>query len=542
MTNTEIELAKEMGRFYDDPVGFVLFAFPWDTDSKIQQVAMPEKYQEKYGVIYGPDEWAINFLEKLGNSVTAANDPTSEINYPLQFSTASGHGIGKTTLVAWLILWIMSTRPFCKGIVTANTQTQLRSKTWSELSKWLNMCITKHWFVFNSGRGNLKIAHIDYSEEWNCEAQTSKEENSESFAGLHAASSTPFYIFDEASAVSDKIFEVREGGTTDGEAMTFDFGNPTKNSGRFFENTIGRFSHRYITASIDSRDVKVVKNKKQIEEWIEDYGIDSDFVKVRVKGVFPSVGDRQYINSDDVQASMDAPSIVTNYAPLVIGVDVARFGGDLSVIYPRMGRDARSFEPTVLSGFDVVQVAGRVIEIVRNFRTIGRQCAAIFVDGNGVGGGVVDILRHADYHVIEILAQHRPRHPEQYKSKTDEVWGDLKEAIRGGLLLPARTTNVGTQLYSELTQREYDFTPNGQIKLESKEDMKKRGLDSPNISDALTLTYAQEINWDIRVQKPMRFTAHNDLSHELWGGQAQSYDDNIDVYRQRGYGSANLGT
>ena len=122
----------------------------------------------------------------------------------------------------------MSTRPYCKGVVTANTAEQLRSKTWSELSKWHSKCITKEWFAFHAGRGNMKIVHVDHPEEWNCQAQTSKEENSEAFAGLHAASSTPFYIFDEASAVPDKIFEVREGGTTDGEAMTFDFGNPTR--------------------------------------------------------------------------------------------------------------------------------------------------------------------------------------------------------------------------------------------------------------------------------------------------------------------------
>ena len=536
MVHKEDELTTEIGAFYDDPLGFVLFSFPWDTNPMIQQVAMPEKYQEKYGVVYGPDQWAINFLEKLSNSVTAANDPTSGVNYPLQFSTASGHGIGKTTLVAWIILWLMSTRPYCKGVVTANTAEQLRSKTWSELSKWLNMCITKHWFLYHAGRGNMKIVHKDFPEEWNVQAQTSKEENSEAFAGLHAANSTPFYIFDEASAVPDKIFEVREGGTTDGEAMTFDFGNPTRNSGAFFENTVGRYQHNYITTFVDSREVSIT-NKERINQWIIDRGEDSDFVKVRVRGVFPSVGSAQFINSDDVQNAMDKGVDEDRYAPLVIGVDIARFGGDDTVIYPRMGRDARNFTPTILSGFDTVQVTGRVIEIIRDFRyRLGKRCQALFVDGGGLGGGVVDQLRHLGYAPIEVLAQHRPNDPITYRYKTDEMWGELRDAIRNGLCLPSRISPIGSQLYSELTQREFDYTLKAQINLESKKDMKDRDLDSPNIADALALTYAQviernEVNGISGQSNMMRGV---DISPEIWSIPDAEMPD-IDIYRSRGY-------
>ena len=534
MNTTENELAEEVAKFYDDPLGFVLFAFPWDTNPMIQQVPMPEEYQEKYGVVYGPDQWAINFLEKLQDRVRAANDPSSKENYPLQFSTASGHGIGKTTLVAWLILWIMSTRPYCKGIVTANTGEQLRSKTWSELSKWLGLCITKHWFSYNSGRGNMKIAHVDYPEEWNCQAQTNREEKSEAFAGLHAANSTPFYIFDEASAIPDKIFEVREGGTTDGEAMTFDFGNPTSNSGRFFENTEGMFSHRYITANIDSRDVAVT-NKKRIAQWIEDYGVDSDYVKVRVRGEFPSVGERQYINSDDVKMAMELPLPDNSHAPLVIGVDVARFGLDDTVIYSRIGRDARSFPPTILSGADTVRVAGIIREILMEWKSLGRECYGLFID-NGGGGGVIDLLRAHGFSPIGIWAQKKPNHPDSYRYKTDEMWGEMRKAIQNGLCLPSRTTEIGRRLYSELTQREYGYTGSAQVQLESKEDMKKRGIKSPDIADALALTYAMEINPDVLRGRHLRFGTDRDLSRDIWNlPQGLPYED-TDTYLRRGYG------
>ena len=478
-------LAEDMGRLYLDPLGFVMHAFPWNEDETIRQVKLPEKYQVKYGVEYGPDQWAIDFLERLQAEMLKGE-------YPLQFSTASGHGIGKTTLVAWLILWIMSTRPLANGVVTANTIEQLRSKTWSELSKWLNLCVTKDWFAFSSGRGNLVIRHIEHPETWKCQAQTAKEENSEAFAGLHAASSTPFYIFDEASAVPDKIFEVREGGTTDGEAMTFDFGNPTRNSGMFFENTVGRFSHNYIKTFVDSRDVSIT-NKKRIDQWIEDRGEDSDFVKVRVRGVFPSIGSQQFIAMDRVEESMKKQELDQKDAPLVLGVDVARFGQDDTVIYPRMGLDARSWEPTVISGQDTTFVTGKVIEIYHSFQHVNKTPVMIFVDANGVGAGVYDQLKNMQYPVVSVFAQHQPLDKNQYKTKTDEMWGEMRDAIYNGLVLPPRNTDIGSQLFSQLTQREYDYTLKGQISLESKSDMKDRGVESPDIADALALTYYYKV-------------------------------------------------
>lgn len=488
----EIMLAEDMGKFYADPLGFVMYAFPWGTEESIQQVPLSEEMKAKYGVAYGPDKWAINFLNRLGQEVKDRGFDGKNSVPPIQFSTSSGHGIGKSAITAWLILWIMSTRPFAKGIVTANTADQLRTKTWSELGKWWKMSITSHWFNYNSGRGSMSLRHKEHPEIWRVDAQTCREENSEAFAGLHAANSTPFYIFDEASAVPDKIFDVREGGTTDGEPMTFDFGNPTRNTGRFYENCVGRFKHRYIVQQIDSRDVHVT-SKERISEWIEDYGEDSDFVKVRVRGVFPAVGVFQFISSDDVIDAMNRESVEDKKAPLVIGVDVARFGDDVSVIYPRMGRDARHFEPRIIAGADTVQVAGAVIDMIREFESLGRKVRAIFVDGGGVGGGVVDQLKHLGYNPIEVLAQHKTRYPDKYRYKIDEMWGNMRDAIHNGLCLPRKNHKIGGQLYSELTQREYDYTIKGQVNLESKKDMKERGVDSPNIADALALTYYEEL-------------------------------------------------
>ena len=496
MQNPDEMLTEDMGRFYADPLGFVMYVFPWNTNEAIQQIELPEDLQKKYGCKHGPDKWARDFLNRLGEEVKKRQAANFEMP-SIKFSTASGHGIGKSALTSWLVLWIMSTRPGCNGVVTANTVEQLRGKTWAELSKWWKLSINSHWFDYAAGRGNMSIRAKEDPQGWKCLAQTCREENSESFAGLHAASSTPFYIFDEASAVPDKIFEVREGGNTDGEAMMFDFGNPTRNTGRFFENCEGRFAHRYIVTYVDSREA-AIPNKSVFEEWIEDYGVDSDFVKVRVRGMFPSVGAKQFIPGDEARLAMLRELPEYNAGALVLGVDVARFGDDASVIYPRIGRDARSWEPRLYRGLDSIQLAGKVIEYVREFQQLGRTVRAIFVDGGGLGGGVVDQLRHLGYKPIEVLAQHKCIQPEHYRYRTDEMWGGIKEAIRNGLCLPNFQSAMGSQLYAELTQREYDYTLKGQVSLESKSDMKNRGIDSPNVADALALTYYMEVGLEKR--------------------------------------------
>ena len=262
----ELQLATDLSNLFADPLGYVMYIFPWTSYQTIQLVELQSPYKERFsGCKYGPDVWACEFLDALGEEIKARKfDGRSAVD-PIQMATASGHGIGKSVLVAWLIKFIMDTRPFSKGTVTANTAEQLKTKTWAELGKWHKLSLTEHWFIYNSGRGAMNLAHKKHKEEWRCDAQTCREENSEAFAGQHAASATSFYIFDEASAVPDKIFEVREGGTTDGEPMVFDFGNPTRNSGRFFEHCAGRFRHRYKVRCIDSRSVSIT-NKERIQQ------------------------------------------------------------------------------------------------------------------------------------------------------------------------------------------------------------------------------------------------------------------------------------
>lgn len=489
----DAQLADELAKYYDDPLGHVMFSYPWDADPSIQMVELQEPYRSRFGCKYGPDVWACEFLDDLGAEIRERNFDGRTAVMPIRFSTTSGHGIGKSTIVAWLIKFIMDTRPFAKGVVTAGTEPQLKTKTWAEVGKWHKLSQTQHWFDYSSARGNLSLTHKQHKETWRCDAQTCKEENSESFAGLHAANSTPFYIFDEASQIPDSIYEVRDGGTTDGEPMVFDFGNPTRNSGRFFEQCVGNLRHRYKVRCIDSRDVAIT-NKALYQEWIDDRGVESDYVKVRVRGIFPTQGSIQFIDTGDVNNAMMRDVVLDRTAPLLIGVDVARFGNDDTVIYPRIGNDARSFPPVILGGYDSVQVTGKVIEEVRRFRDLGMVCAGLFIDGGNIGGAIVDNLRNLGYNPIEVQFGGGATDKNTYRYKSDEMWGNMREGIRSRLALPTRKHPGGERLYTELTQREYGYTKLGnKVHLESKDEMKERGISSPDLADALALTYAHVV-------------------------------------------------
>jgi hypothetical protein len=510
MPTPEAQMADDLGRFYADPLGYVLYIFPWDTDKSIQQVKLPAKYRDRFNCEHGPDLWACEFLEDLGAEVRKRGFDGGAAVAPIRFSTASGHGIGKTALVSWLIKWIMDTRPFSKGMITANTSDQLRTKTWAELGKWHKLSLTEHLFDFSSGRGAMTLSRKGFKERWRCDAMTCREENKEAFQGLHAAGATPFYIFDEASGIPDPIFDARSGGATDGEPMWFDFGNPTRKSGYFYENTVGKFKKRFITRHIDSREVALTNNDL-FDEWIEDYGVESDFVKVKVRGIFPQSGSVQFINNDMVDEAIARDDLKEDYAPLVIGVDVARFGDDNTVIYPRLGYDARTWGFRMYNGLDTWQVAEKVIETIKEFEQVGKVPAGLFIDEGNMGAGVIDILRRLGYNPIGIPFQSRPTDP-TYQFKVDEMWGRMKEAM-SKLRLP------GDQiLIDQLTQREYGYNKgSGKLKLESKMDMKSRLTGSifasPDIADALALTFAYDVT-EMRPNGPQLIGRTHMVKHD----------------------------
>lgn len=398
-------------------------------------------------------------------------------------AVASGHGIGKSAFVAWLILWALTTRPDTQAVVTANTETQLKTKTWVQLATWHRRCRFSKGFKLSG----LSLAAADpkQTRTWRCDAVPWNETNPEAFAGLHNQGGRILLVFDEASAIPDIIWETAEGALTDRdtEILWLVAGNPTKATGRFRE-CFGRYAHRWACRQIDSRSVGFT-NKAQLDQWIEDYGEDSDFVRVRVRGVFPRVGSAQFVATDLVEQAQRREAAHGLQDPVIVGVDVARYGGDETVVAIRVGRDARSHAWTPLRGLDSMQVAARVVEVIR-----ARRPDAVVVDGGGVGAGVIDRLREVGYPVIEANFGGRADDPRVYADKGAEMWGRLRDWLPGAALPD------DPLLRDQLVGREYGYSPTLQIKLERKQDMKARGLASPDRADALALTFWAE--WGAR--------------------------------------------
>lgn len=466
----ELSLAEEAAQFYADPLGFVLWAFDWG--------------QGDLEGFDGPDVWQEQALVGIGEQVRLRGFNGVDPVEPIREATASGHGIGKSAITAWLILWIMSTRPHAKGVVTANTSDQLKTKTWGELGKWRLRCVTGHWFEYNNAKGSMNLYHKQYSESWRVDAQTCREENAESFAGLHSASSTPFYIFDEASAVPEKIWEVAEGGLTDGEPMFFVFGNPTRNSGSFYK-CFNSMSHRWNGRQVDSRTAKMT-NKALIQEWLEDYGEDSDFFRVRVRGRFPKGGDMQFIPNDIVSLAQQRQARYLGDDPLICGIDVARGGGDDCYVVFRRGKDGRSEKVYRIPGEksrDSMRVISKLIDVFERHKP-----DAMFMDETGLGGPMVDRLNQLGHKVVGVNFGSKASDEKHYVNKVSEMWAKMRQWLFDGGAI-----RNSARLEEELTGREYDHNDKDQLVLERKKDMKKRGLASPDWADAIALTFAHHV-------------------------------------------------
>ena len=469
----EGDLIEIIAGFRHDPLGFVRYAFPWGEPGT-------ELANET-----GPRPWQIETLNIIAEALTA-----EDIEGALRIATASGHGIGKSALVSWVILWGLATAPLTKVVITANTGDQLRTKTWPEVSKWFNLLICRHWFKFEAT--SIARRNSSGSKEWRCDAATWSENNTAAFAGLHNKGRRILLLFDEASQIADKVWEVAEGALTDEdtEILWLVFGNPTENTGRFRECFAGgRFAHRWRPRQIDSRDVPGT-NKREIDKWIADWGDDSDFVRVRVKGQFPRGGSMQFIDGEMVDAAMTREAVSHLRQPLIMGVDVARFGDDQQIITFRRGLDARTVPTLKFRGLDLVTLSGKVAE-----QAMLHGVRAVFIDEGGMGAGVVDMVRvmlpgrlvigvnfggKADRYMmggdLPLVAD-----------KAAEMWAAMRLWLKTGAI------EKDPELKAELTGRQYGFDTHNAIRLERKEDMKKRGLSSPDVADGLALTFAYPV-------------------------------------------------
>jgi hypothetical protein len=457
------------GEYYYDPLGFVYWAYPWGEGGLVEES--------------GPDIWQYSVLLRLGQAIRAADDAGEEAE-AIQIAVSSGHGIGKSTLVAWIIHWFLSTRANPQVVVTASTEKQLTTKTWREVAKWKRLAINGSDFKWTA----TKYENRHEPETWYAVAIPWSEANPDAFAGTH--DKHVLMIFDEASAIADIIWEVVEGAMTTPGAIWLVFGNPTINTGRF-RACFGRFKHRWIRYQIDSRTAKKA-NKAQIEKWLEDWGEDSDFFRVRCRGVFPRAGGNQFIGSDLVEGARARTVEPMPRAAKRMSVDVARYGDDQSVITRRQGR--KCYKQKKFRGKDTMELASIVAREAREYKP-----DLLLVDGIGIGAGVVDRLRQLGFNVIDVQFGANPVEEDEFYNLRAEAWSEMREWLKTADIPddPELHEDMIGPTYHHKNKREL-------LQLERKEDMQRRGLSSPDCADSLAISFAvpEPIEFSTEITEP----------------------------------------
>lgn len=471
MNEAEVALVDQMAEFYASPLDFVKFAFPWGEEGG------PLADQT------GPYPWQIEFMNDIGAQVRARKFNGTDPVPPLRFSVASGHGIGKSTLVGWLVCWLMSTRKDCRITVTANTANQLETKTWAAIQVWMKRCITAHWFEVTQ----TMIRQKHNPASWLALAQTCREENSEAFAGQHSAGSSSVFIFDEASAVPDKIEEVAEGGLVKGEPHIYAFGNPTRNSGWFFRANFGSEMKRWNHRSIDARDAGSTVSE-EIQTWLEEKGEDSDFFRVRVRGLPPRASDIQFISNLLVQEARKRDHEALDDDPLVAGYDAANGGMAYHTIAFRRGLDAKNVPKVIKLPGDTPRdkVVGILAGIMAD-RTAGRRVTALFGD-QAFGSVIIARLVSSGFtNAFEVNFGGEAPDKRHFANMRAYMWHTMREWLYLGAVPDVEDLEL------DLCGPGAENRANGQLVLESKADMAKRGVKSPDWGDALALTFARKV-------------------------------------------------
>lgn len=449
-----------------DPLAHVMGAYPWGEPGQLENES-------------GPSQWQRKILVDIRDGLL--------VDQAIMIAVASGNGIGKSCLVAWIILWAFSTFPNCRGVVTANTEPQLKGKTWAELGKWFNLFIARELFRLTATALFSRDPHRQLT--WRIDMVPWNENRPEGFAGLHNRGKRVILVKDEASAIPDKIWEFADPILTDTntEIIWCVFGNPTRSIGRFRECFAGgRFSHMWRTYQIDSRTVSIT-NKLMIDKLIAAWGIDSDYIRIRVLGIFPKQGEMEFFVAVEIDAAFEREPISSMSDPLALGVDVARYGANESVMRFRKGRDGRTIPRQSFRGINTVELAMKIQAVHHEMSPDG-----VFIDGGGVGGGVVDNVRNMGIFCWDVQFGGKDDvggspwgiDGEKYANKRAAMYGALRGWIRVGSL------ESSDELRRQLLSIKYYLNQRGEIQLESKEDMMRRGDPSPDDADALALTFA----------------------------------------------------
>ena len=482
----------------NDPEAFVLFAFPW---------GQPNTPLAKFS---GPRKWQREILRDITKHIKVNE---GKVNMDtLREAVSSGRGIGKSALVSWLILWMLSTRIGSTVIVSANSEAQLRSVTWGELTKWQAMIINSHWWEISA----TKIVPAQWLTElverdlkkgtryWAAEGKLWSEENPDAYAGVHNHDGM-MLIFDEASGIADAIWAVGAGFFTENilDRYWFAFSNPRRNSGYFFE-TFNSKRDFWQTRQIDARTVEGT-DKQVYEQIIAEYGEDSIQARVEVYGDFPSAGEDQFISPMVVEDAFKRPKYKDETAPIVIGVDPARGGLDSTVIVVRRGRDIVAIKR--YKGEDTMSIVGRVIDAIDEYKP-----TLTVIDEGGLGYGILDRLTEQRYKVRGVNFGWKAKNPVMWGNKRAEMWGAMREWLKTASIPQDK------MLKDDLVGPMKKPNSAGTIFLEGKKEMKSRGLATPDAADALAVTFAYPVAHREYTEKARTIVSNRATMSGSWMG------------------------
>ena len=431
----------------------------------------------------------------------------SVARYPMT-SVRSGHGIGKSAVESWLAIWFLTTRPYPKIPCTAPTQHQLWDILWAEIAKWLrsNPALSREliWTkekVYMKGR----------MEEWFAVARTASKPDA--LQGFHAEH--VLYIIDEASGVKDEIFEPVLGALSTEGAKLVMCGNPTRISG-FFYDSHHKSRDLYNCIHVDGRDSSRV-DEVFVKTIIDMFGEDSDVFRVRVAGDFPKALPDSFIPMEWAERASEAKAPEIERVERVdLGIDVARYGDDSSVISSVLDKMLQE-QPEIYHHNDTMELTGKAVQSIKHYaRTHPWASIHVKIDCDGLGVGVYDRLYELHDQIVEEIAEEREKKyedadaddrppafvlevvechfggeggtvgegdPIEYQTSTGLMWGTVREALR----LQKIKLHPDDKQIAQLSNRKYVVNSSGKIELEKKEAMKKRGLSSPDMGDALAL-------------------------------------------------------
>lgn len=435
--------------------------------------------------------------EALGANPTDQQwQASKEIVETGRVSIRSGHGTGKSAFMAWCVLWFVVCYFPCKVPCTAPTSHQLNDVLWAEIAKWFRKLQDRipelaAEYEWSSERFYAKA----YPNESFAVARTSRPEKPEALQGFH--SENILFLIDEASGVPEQVFQVAEGALSTEGTFVVMAANPTREDGYFYESH-HKMRSRWSALHWDGEESPMV-SKTYIEDMRLKYGVDSPIYQVRVKGNFATAADG-VIPLSLCLAAKDREVSVLEKAPIIWGLDVARFGSDSTSLAKRKGNT--QLEPTKeWFGKDTMQTAG-MIKNEYDSTTDKMKPVAINVDVIGIGAGVVDRLKEQGLPINGVNVAESASISEQYARLRDELW------FKGREWLEAKDCKLAEdeQLIAELTTAKYSILSNGKIKVEGKEEMKKRGVSSPNRADAWLLTFAPGSVKQSAWGKPIHYT------------------------------------